>query len=62
MPITPPPEVAAVMMYGEMLSCCAANFCKLPKITFDEVSAPVDAASIYPMSFRRRGRARRFTY
>jgi len=54
-PITPPPEFAAVIMYGEMPSCCAVNFCKLPKSTFDEVSDPVDAIPSHPIRVPKKG-------
>ena len=38
-----------------MLSCCAVNFCRLPKRTFEEVSEPVEAVPIQPISVPKKG-------
>jgi hypothetical protein len=43
------------MMYGEIPSCWAVNFCRFPKRTFEEVSEPVEAVPSQPINVPKKG-------
>jgi hypothetical protein len=45
------------MMSGEIPSCCAVSFCRLPKSTFEDVSEPVDAVPNQPMRVPKKGKS-----
>src|SRR6202142_4688846 len=55
LPMTPPEELAAPIRIGEMPSCVAVIFCKLPNRMLDEVSDPGTPTPNNPTSVPKNG-------
>ena len=55
LPITPPPSWPRPSASGEMPSCSAVTFCRLPKSAFDPASVPVSATPSQPSSVPKNG-------
>src|SRR5271157_4623744 len=55
LPITPPALLAEAIRMGEVFTCCAVIFCRLPNSTLDDVSEPVSATPNHPSSVPKNG-------